>query len=561
MKKIKYFIILNLFFFLSIININAANKLNSLDIDIKIDENGIGHVTEIWNMKTKEDTEIYKEEYSLGNMKITNFKVSDEDRKYSLNDPWDIDENFTQKKYKYGINYVDEGIELCWGISEYGTKKYTITYDIENLVFNTSDSQIFYRRVVNDLEFPPERFSLTLTGPTSFSDTLDVWGYGYKGYAYVKDGKVFMSNEENTELSNGDYAVLLIKFPLNTFNVDENNSYSQFEKFDDVLNSAQEGTFDYDYGNIGNIFSIIGKIFSTLFPIFIVIITMLLSSGISKYKFGKAGSKINMKEINNYRDIPCDKNIFRAYFLAQAYKLNKRNTDFLGSIFLKWLSEDKIEIKKDTKSTIITSKTEYSIILKENMKFDNEVEQKLYSILIDASKDYILESKELEKWCKSNYSKFFKWFEKAEDYGRDLYVNEGKVTKESIKYLIQDDLKEEAIKLAGLKKFLLEFSRIQEKEAIEVKLWKEYLMYAQIFGIADKVAEQFKKLYPEIVTDLNNSNFDMTDILIINHLSRSSVVSATSARSAAQSYSGGGGGFSSGGGGGGSFGGGGGGSR
>ncbi|MBR5240131.1 MAG: phenylalanine--tRNA ligase subunit beta, partial [Clostridia bacterium] len=46
--------------------------------------------------------------------------------------------------------------------------------------------------------------------------------------------------------------------------------------------------------------------------------------------------------------------------------------------------------------------------------------------------------------------------------------------------VVADDLKHEAINLAGLKKYLTEFSRIKEKTAIEVKLWKEYLMFAQL---------------------------------------------------------------------------------
>ena len=126
---------------------------------------------------------------------------------------------------------------------------------------------------------------------------------------------------------------------------------------------------------------------------------------------------------------------------------------------------------------------------------------------------------------------------------------------------IKDSLKPEAINLAGLKKYLTEFSRIKEKQAIEVMLWKEYLMFAQIFGIADKVAEQFKNLYPkEIYEYTENYNFDLSDI-ILNSISHHAVASASSARSAAQSYSSGGGGFSVGGGGGGSFGGGGGGGR
>lgn len=36
---------------------------------------------------------------------------------------------------------------------------------------------------------PPKNFSLVLTGPNAFDKDIDVWGYGYKGYAYVNNGK------------------------------------------------------------------------------------------------------------------------------------------------------------------------------------------------------------------------------------------------------------------------------------------------------------------------------------------------------------------------------------
>ena len=128
--------------------------------------------------------------------------------------------------------------------------------------------------------------------------------------------------------------------------------------------------------------------------------------------------------------------------------------------------------------------------------------------------------------------------------------------------MIKDGLKEEAIKLAGLKKFLNEFSRIKERQVIEVKLWKEYLIFAQIFGIAKEVANQFKDYYPDIVNyNDGNSNLDIMDVIILNNLSTNVVNAASSARTAAKSYNAGGGGFSSGGGGFSSFGGGGGGGR
>ena len=200
-----------------------------------IDELGTMHVEEIWQMRTNKDTEIYKEEYNLGNINITNFQVRDEDRVYTEKSNWNINDSFENKKYKYGINYVSQGLELCWGISEYGNKTYTISYDLENAVFNTEDSQVLYLRLINDLDFPPENFNITISGPEYFQDTLDVWGYGYKGYAYVDNGKIYLSNEENTSLKNGEYVVLLVKFPLNTFNVDENNTYQEYQTFNDVL--------------------------------------------------------------------------------------------------------------------------------------------------------------------------------------------------------------------------------------------------------------------------------------------------------------------------------------
>ena len=121
-------------------------------------------------------------------------------------------------------------------------------------------------------------------------------------------------------------------------------------------------------------------------------------------------------------------------------------------------------------------------------------------------------------------------------------------------------MKEEGVKLKGLKNFLEEFSRIDDKTAIEVNMWEYYLIYAQILGIADKVAKQFEKLYPELLEDTyNRMGCSFTDFVFINSLAHTSMHVAISSRQRAQSYHSGGGGFSSGGGGGGSFGGGGGG--
>ena len=196
---------------------------------------------------------------------------------------------------------------------------------------------------------------------------------------------------------------------------------------------------------------------------------------------------------------------------------------------------------------------------------DNEDEKKLYEMMYKASGDGILESKELERWAKNNYGKYLNLFEKIKNNKIKELKEQGHIykrtNKKECKYknVLDDILYEDSKKLFGLKLFLEEFSKIDTKEAIEVKLWDEYLMFAYLFGIADKVAKQFKNLYPEYIENLDNIDFDT--IIFLNTISVSSVSAANNARSRAESYSSGGGGFSSGGGGGGSFGGGGGGSR
>ena len=185
----------------------------------------------------------------------------------------------------------------------------------------------------------------------------------------------------------------------------------------------------------------------------------------------------------------------------------------------------------------------------------------------EASIDGMLETKELEKWSRKNYTEFFEIFDdlveseitKLES-NNHIYIRTDKNECKK-KNVMDDTIYDDSVKLYGLKKYLIEFSNMKDKQVFDVHLWDEYLMFAYLFGIADKVAKQLKDMYPEVVEEMQNSNIDYNTLYYINHISVRSTSSASNARSAAQSYSSGGGGFSSGGGGGGSFGGGGGGSR
>ena len=560
MKKISY-LVFSLFFSIFFVNnVSASNKIYNIDVNIYINQDGSANVIENWKMKVDNGTEVYKPISNLGNMQLSNFKVVDENGNiYSKINSWNVDSSFSQKAYKSGINYTSDGMELCWGMSSYGTHTYTISYNLSNFIFNTSDAQTAYYKAINDnIDPAPDNFSIYITSFYSFPDTLDVWGYGYDGYAYVKDGKIELANKTDN-FKSSEYAVVLIKFPLNTFN--NTSSYSKYSDFDSVLNTAKKGsTSSSNKNNFSSIINAIGPMIFYIFLAFIGTISYAkVNKNKNKYKFETDNGKINKNEINNFRDLPKNKDLYRVNEIIKIYS-NTKDSNIIGAILLNWILYDKVSVVKLPDK--VFRKNRVSIDLKDNIDTNNEIEQELYIMLKKASKDNFLEDYELDNWSKNNYQKLFNWLNRLDEKENDKLVEEGFLFKEkgflNNYYIVKDVLKEDGLKILGLKKFLEEFSNIGDKEAIEVKLWKEYLIYAEIFGIADKVAKQFKNIIPDI-KEFNEYDFDMLiyNINMINLMTINSMNAADRAReAAANSYHGGGGGFSSFGGGGGSFGGG-----
>ncbi len=537
------------------ISVYAQNVIYKIDMDIYLDQNGNARVTEKWDVKGDNGTEWFKRYTNLGNSTITNFTVSMDGIKLEQKN-WNINESLEQKKGYYGINSLDEGIELCFGKYDYNHHVFTLNYDISNFVFNASDAQILYWNLIDKLEKVDfQKFSVTISSYYNFPDSLDVWGTGYNGLAYVNNGKIYLSNEEKPNMTDSSYVVALVKFPLNTFNT--NNEYSFYSNFDTVKKAFDEGTFSYDEQTT------LEKIMTILVPILTITGIIALTTYLHK-KLGYGyinNKKIKEKEIPNFRDIPCNKDIFYANSLIKLNNFSYNPTNILGAIILKWVKEEKVLFQKEEVKGLFKSKEEYTIDLRKQKEFNNPLEQKVYNMMYAASEDGLLSSNEFKKYARLNAQSFMDLFKNIEEDEENELRSKGHIYKRKNKnecsfYNVMDDkLYEDAKQLLGLKKFLKEFSEIDKRETIEVHIWDEYLMFAYLFGIADKVFSQLKKLYPEIIEqDINNYN----TIMMANSFNQTAVNSAIQA---ARNYTAGGGGFSTGGGGGGSFGGGGGGSR
>lgn len=555
MKRTFKFIILFIFIFSLAKQVNA-NSISSINMDIYLSDTGDATITETWQTYLDEGTENYHPYFNIGNSKIIFNSVKDDrGTTYNYNSNWNIDNSFEIKKNTFGIYNSGNEYDLCWGISEYGNRTYTLNYTIQNFLYNTTDNyQILYWTLIpKGMSSSVDKVYIKVHANNNFSDDLPVWGYGnYGGTAYVYNGIIEATSPEKG-LSTDQYMTILVKFSSNTFNT--TNSIDK--SWDEVYSEAKKGATAYKE-NDNSFMSILSNF---LYIIVAVLVFVPYALSAKRKKNHMISGKDELKDVLPFRDIPFGEDYFYTNYLAQEYDLISTDTNILGAMFLKWIKNNYLTISTEEKGIFKTKTTKFIINPNSINQMTDPNELKLWDIINKAAVDNILEDNEFKKYCKKNYQTLLNLFDNINDnIDKNLKNNNAFITTVEIKktfgtskkYTATSKLNEDARKLAGLKVFFKDFTSLNEKQPIEVKQWREYLIYAQILGMAEQVAKEFKKFYPDVITDVNYN-----DIILINNFSNNGVYAAMDARSRAENYSAGGGGFSFGGGGGGSFGGGG----
>lgn len=538
-NKAKYLILFTFFLFIPQVK---ANSIKNINMDVFVEKNGDASVTETWKTTSNEGTEIYRG-YAAKSYSISNFTVSDDlGRNYEFLSDWDISGSFSDKAYKNGINYNDDGIELCWGISQYGNRTYTLKYNISNLVKQYTDNQGIYFNFLSSIK-AVDSVKITIHSDEPFSlDNAKIWDFGNNGEINFKDGKIVLTAKNLTE---SQYIVGLVRFEHNIFNISNITS----ESFDDVYDSAMSDVKDIEKPfEIKDIFLLlVAAIFFN--PILWIVLLMIFINKFNKKSekltefilgsrkrsgdldFGLDGNVLP-EDVNYYREIPSNKDLERAYWVCLKYSVipeEKVKQGIIGAILLKWIKNGYITVLKMEKGILSFKDNNYAIDLTKITNVDNEIENGLLKILITAAgPNKILEAKEFKKWSKKNYSEVSSWFSSIDDQVELNLEKEGLITltQETTQGMfgtsknvtiknVNPKLKEEAIQLKGLKKFLLDFSIMPEREYFEVKTWEEYLIFAQLMGIADKVAEQFSKIYPNFNQE-SLLNSDFATLAVIN---------------------------------------------
>lgn len=532
----------------------AENNVSEIAIEVVIRDDGSAYITQNWRGTFYEGTENYIP-ISTGDIGISNLRVFDGEGEYDYVDNWNINADFNAKKHKCGINQTDTGVELCFGISNYGENRYAIEYVVTDFIksYNDFDGTNFMFVNPNMSTFPTDvTVDIVIQNGTELSEAnAGIWSFGYEGMIEFQNGHVFAYTTNPLE---GDSSVIVM-LRLNKGIITPNTAFDM--SFDEVKDRAFEGS-DYgdygDYGEEGGLFEeIIGYIIlAVFFFIFLCAVAAFI------YFLIKRGEvKKFYKEVNYFRDVPNNGNIEMSHFLAQKFRVSKNSSLIIGALMLSMINSHSLEPQTD-ESVGFFGKVKKSVNLKLIKEPERFMEKRLYEVLKCASgDDGILQEKELENYAYDHPKSINDIIDSSYEIGKTAFTSGGGFMKSfgGIKSLSESG-KKELSEVMGLKKYLDEFSLINEREITETAIWKDYMVYAVLFGIADKVISQLKNIYPDRIEEFENYG---RNVIIANSYCYSMHSSATRAMQAARtsgsggfSSLGGGGGFSGGGSGGGS---------
>lgn len=562
------------FLFLSmlaaVIGISAQSKLHVLDIRVTLSKNGDARITETRQMTIDDKgSECY---IGLGDMSpsiVKDLTVSDETgRKYENIGSWDVKNNRSEKAGRCGIVEKDGGYELCWGLGDSGEHTYVTSYTITGLVRGYPDADAIRHVFLDKSVKPkPEKAKVTIEGADASmafeSGDCGLWGFRFKGDMRFEDGKMIA---ETTEAMNSEAALyIMAKFPkgmMNTVVLDENVT------FEEKKQQAFEGS---DYGDgieepsfLDDVLSIIGAIAILLAgAVGLVALWFLIKKCYAAFKRKKHEKWT--QTVDYFKAIPLKGNLQEANDMLNAFSYGK-DPDYkrvLSATVLQLINEGAFAVQPVMTET---GEMQNRFVVKE-LSIEKNLSPlafKMHDIFKNAAGDnQVLDPKELEAYMRDKGNK------KLMRSFTDLLC-----TKRDVAYY--KNKKEEMGEVYGFKRFLDDFTLVNERNLTETKLWRDYIVWATLFGNAGQVMKDMKAINPEFFKmDEMGSQLsegvtlpavDSSFLLITEGLlheramqrqknQSSSRKSSSSSRSSgsggSSSWGGGGGGFSGGGGGGG----------
>lgn len=524
---------------------NAGLNLNNLDFEAQINSDGSMDVTETWDIDISSTNTLYKV-FKTDSSKytgITNVNVS-ELGKGNLHkaNSWSY---HLEKDYYYGGKNNSGEFEICWGTgleNSSATKIYKISYTVLDAVAKYNDcAELYWQFVGEDFEIDAENVTGTITLPykAETKEDIRVWGH-----IETLNGEIYVTGLDKVEFelnnySSGRYIEIRIAMPTemieNTKRMYNENKLetiiSEETKWADEANARRQEQLKME-----KTMKIIGIVVG------VIIAALLIMQTVKYIKTLKETKKlVPTEEYEYFREKP-DKSTTPADALFLYNKGANIAYSSFGKVFSATLLN--LSLKKYFKISMKENKRgkEETTIKKTNRNLEDlDYEEKRIALFVTKAmrRQNEVTIKELQKYISSHGELVSRLIENT---GKDIKnKNEEKYdvekAREKMHYTIITTIYfmfalfliivfpisimlivnailaicinkkisrltqkgiDEREKWVGLKKYMEDFSLLNEKEIPALELWEEYLVYATVFGIADKVIKQLKIVYPEI---------------------------------------------------------------
>ena len=472
----------------------AQSVLHDLDIRVELSRNGDARITETRQMTIdNKGTECYIGLSEMSPSTVKDLSVSDESRqRYENIGEWKVDRSRSEKAGRCGIVEKGNGCyELCWGLGDSGQRTYVTSYTITGLVRGYPDADALRHVFLDENVSPkPIHAKVTIVGADTTlvftPDTCGIWGFRFYGELGFENGTMVA---ETTGPMNSEAALyIMAQFPKGML---EPAIQTTDDTFEHKKQLALEGS---DYVDVDIVQLSDGKRgMSAPTAIGILGGTIVCLGGIL-YSFSGSRSRKKRKKImalvksvDYFKSIPLEGNLQKANDMLNAFNVGKAHNykRLISATILHLINEGVFSVEPMMTEA---GKMAKRFVVKEKLPVEKDwspLAYKMHEIFNKASgENHVLDPKELETYMENdNNRKVVKSFLNALHTMRTLEFYENH--------------KDEVCEVFGFKRFLEDFTLMNERHLTEIKLWNDYMVWATLYGNAEQVIKDMKAINPE----------------------------------------------------------------
>lgn len=483
MKK-KILLILISFFIFSP-SVLALSKVNSMTVNVKIDESGNAVVQEEWQLNSQYNHAFEKSFIETKDVIIKDITITDTNNSnYELLEKYDKDNHFIyniqKKKNKTLVKFNTNGKATT----------VTLSYTVEGMIksfddFNALDWYFLNLGVNQEIG----TLNIYIFGPVSFNENnTALYGVGENLSCNLSEGyiHIFASN-----LTTKTKIRLLASFTDLTFT----NAIKKEGVFLDYYNKeVKESPIIKEIKEVLHSIVFIVIIITLFILIIVSFIHKLIKNRLAYNDFKDIISynkERTVGELNSvpYQDmIPCEGDIYKIYFYANYYNIIKHRSTLVGAIIFKWITEGILRIED------IDNKP--AIVINDGVVFNRELDNELYNILKSASNNLILDNNKLIRYCTLENEIVINWYRKAVKECIISEYNKRNINIKGKKIFLNKIVYNEAVNIQGLKRYLLNFNQVPRRTELTEDIYRASLVLSILLGVDENLYQEILRKNP-----------------------------------------------------------------